>query len=86
MIRTIFVLVSVTNITVRLIVALNTNIFLGISLTGEHAGHTKKKVYSALDMSLGGVLFIDEAYSLVTSTYGEEVINTLVSKKKNGNV
>jgi hypothetical protein len=50
--------------------------FIGINLTD----HTKKKLFNALDMSRGGVLFIDEAYTLVKSHFGEDIINALVSK------
>ncbi len=46
---------------------------------GQTAIKTKKKIQDAL----GGVLFIDEAYSLLsssTSDYGKEVVNTLVDE------
>jgi SpoVK/Ycf46/Vps4 family AAA+-type ATPase len=48
---------------------------------GQSAGKTKKKIREAL----GGVLFIDEAYSLIASgptggDYGKEVIDTLVDE------
>jgi SpoVK/Ycf46/Vps4 family AAA+-type ATPase len=46
---------------------------------GQTAGKTKKKIKAAL----GGVLFIDEAYSLLghtTGDFGNEVINTLVDE------
>lgn len=48
---------------------------------GQSAGKTKKKIREAL----GGVLFIDEAYSLIasgltTGDYGKEVIDTLVDE------
>ena len=46
---------------------------------GQTAIKTKKKIQDAL----GGVLFIDEAYSLLSSSnadYGKEVINTLVDE------
>jgi SpoVK/Ycf46/Vps4 family AAA+-type ATPase len=46
---------------------------------GQTAGKTKKKIREAL----GGVLFIDEAYSLFSSTqgdFGKEVIDTLVDE------
>ena len=46
---------------------------------GQTAGKTKKKIREAL----GGVLFIDEAYSLLSDTsgdFGKEVINTLVDE------
>lgn len=46
---------------------------------GQTAIKTKKKVQDAL----GGVLFIDEAYSLLSSSnsdYGKEVVNTLVDE------
>ncbi|MGG3470501.1 AAA family ATPase [Neobacillus pocheonensis] len=46
---------------------------------GQTAGKTKKKIKEAL----GGVLFIDEAYSLLghtTGDFGKEVIDTLVDE------
>nr|WP_235714579.1 AAA family ATPase [Neobacillus dielmonensis] len=46
---------------------------------GQTAGKTKQKIKEAL----GGVLFIDEAYSLLSNTsgdYGKEVIDTLVDE------
>lgn len=46
---------------------------------GQTAGKTKKKIREAL----GGVLFIDEAYSLFSSSsgdFGKEVIDTLVDE------
>ncbi|WP_066369059.1 AAA family ATPase [Neobacillus fumarioli] len=46
---------------------------------GQTAGKTRKKIREAL----GGVLFIDEAYSLLSLTdgdYGKEVIDTLVDE------
>ncbi|WP_042353528.1 AAA family ATPase [Bacillus rubiinfantis] len=46
---------------------------------GQTAGKTKKKIREAL----GGVLFIDEAYSLLGNTsgdFGKEVIDTLVDE------
>jgi SpoVK/Ycf46/Vps4 family AAA+-type ATPase len=54
---------------------------------GQTAGKTKKKIREAL----GGVLFIDEAYSLLSETsgdFGKEVINTLVDEmtKHNENI
>ncbi|WHY80126.1 AAA family ATPase [Neobacillus sp. WH10] len=54
---------------------------------GQTAGKTKKKIREAL----GGVLFIDEAYSLFSHTagdFGKEVIDTLVDEmtKQNENL
>ncbi|WP_254782367.1 AAA family ATPase [Bacillus sp. OK048] len=46
---------------------------------GQTAGKTKKKIREAL----GGVLFIDEAYSLLSPTagdFGKEVVDTLVDE------
>ncbi|MDF2789444.1 MAG: stage sporulation protein [Neobacillus sp.] len=46
---------------------------------GQTAGKTKKKIREAL----GGVLFIDEAYSLLSQTagdFGKEVVDTLVDE------
>jgi len=50
-------------------------------LIGEYVGHTAHKTQQAIDEADGGVLFIDEAYSLGTSdkidSFSQECINTL---------
>tara|TARA_B100000768_G_C11284691_1_gene381466 strand:+ start:7167 stop:8795 length:1629 start_codon:yes stop_codon:yes gene_type:complete len=49
-------------------------------LIGEYVGHTAPKVEKAVEDALGGVLFIDEAYSLGSTgkdSYSDEAINTL---------
>ena len=50
------------------------------NLVGKYVGHTAKITGAILRESLGGVLFIDEAYSLVHSDrddYGIECLNTI---------
>jgi SpoVK/Ycf46/Vps4 family AAA+-type ATPase len=50
-------------------------------LIGEYAGETHTKTQKVLNRAHGGVLFIDEAYGLVTGkndTFGREALNTLV--------
>jgi AAA+ superfamily predicted ATPase len=51
-------------------------------LIGEYLGQTAPKTYAVIEKALGGVLFIDEAYSLASSgrndSYNEEAIATLV--------
>ncbi|GLY80031.1 right-handed parallel beta-helix repeat-containing protein [Actinoallomurus iriomotensis] len=51
-------------------------------LVGEYVGHTAPKTQAVFRRALGGVLFIDEAYSLVphgqSNDFGQEVISTLV--------
>jgi len=50
-------------------------------LVGEYQGHTAKKTKEIIEKSLGGVLFIDEAYGLVTGEFddfGHEAIDALV--------
>ena len=50
-------------------------------LVGEYLGHTAKKTQDAIDEAEGGVLFIDEAYSLGNDekkdSYSKECIDTL---------
>ena len=55
-------------------------------LVGQYLGHTAVKVKKAFERAKGGVLFIDEAYSLVDGYrghYGDEAINTIVQEMEN---
>jgi ATPase family associated with various cellular activities (AAA)/Right handed beta helix region/AAA lid domain len=51
-------------------------------LVGEYVGHTAPRTQAVFRRALGGVLFIDEAYSLVpygqSNDFGQEAISTLV--------
>ena len=57
------------------------NIARRSDLIGEYVGHTAIKTQKVINNSLGGVLFIDEAYSLGNEekkdTYSKECIDTL---------
>jgi len=53
-------------------------------LVAGYVGQTAAKVNSAVEASLGGVLFIDEAYALTQNLtgndYGTEAVNTLIKR------
>lgn len=53
-------------------------------LIGEYIGQTEKQVVETIEKARGGVLFIDEAYNLITAEddkkdFGKEVINALLT-------
>ncbi|MCR5738572.1 MAG: AAA family ATPase [Lachnospiraceae bacterium] len=54
-------------------------------LVGKYVGWTAKNVSRYFRMAKGGVLFIDEAYSLVddSHSFGDEAINTIVQEMEN---
>lgn len=50
-------------------------------LVGEYIGHTAQKTRAQIKKALGGILFIDEAYSLARGgekDFGKEAIDTMV--------
>ena len=60
-----------------------------VDLVGEYIGQTAPKVRDAIEKARGGVLFIDEAYSLArvnddSKDFGREVIEILVKEMSNG--
>ena len=54
-------------------------------LVGKYVGWTAKTVRAKFKEAKGGILFIDEAYSLVddTNSFGDEAINTIVQEMEN---
>ena len=56
---------------------------------GEYLGHTAVKTSKVIDRALGGVLFIDEAYTLIQDglqggdAFGSEAIDTLLARMEN---
>lgn len=57
-------------------------------LVGEYVGQTAPKTMSVVEKALGGVLFVDEAYSLASTdkhggSYNEEAIATLIQAMEN---
>ena len=55
-------------------------------LIGEYVGQTALKVQHQFRMAQGGILFIDEAYSLLDDyrkSYGDEAISTIVQEMEN---
>ncbi len=60
-----------------------------VNLVGEYIGQTAPKVKEAIEKARGGILFIDEAYSLArtnddTKDFGREVIEILVKEMSDG--
>lgn len=55
-------------------------------LVGEYIGHTAQKTREVIKRAMGGVLFVDEAYSLARGgekDFGKEAIDTLVAAMEN---
>ncbi len=60
-----------------------------VDLVGEYIGQTAPKVKETIEKARGGVLFIDEAYSLARTNedskdFGREVIEILMKEMSNG--
>lgn len=72
-------------------VTLGTVIVKRQDLVGEYVGHTAPKTQKKIDEAMGGILFIDEAYTLKPSDgrgddFGQEAIDTILEQmsSKNG--
>lgn len=52
-------------------------------LVAGYSGQTSLKTKAKIQEALGGVLFIDEAYSLAEDSFGKEAIDTLVADVEN---
>lgn len=52
------------------------------SIVGRFVGHTEKNMIKLIERAQGGILFIDEAYSLVKdgNDFGQEAINVLIKE------
>lgn len=57
-------------------------------LVGGHVGHTALKTREAIDQAMGGILFVDEAYTLVRegvgNDFGIEAVETLMKAMEDG--
>ena len=53
-------------------------------LVGEYIGHTAMKTKEMLKKAMGGILFVDEAYTLAQGgekDFGKEAIATVISAR-----
>jgi SpoVK/Ycf46/Vps4 family AAA+-type ATPase len=50
------------------------------ALVASYVGQTAKLTNDAIDSAMGGVLFIDEAYTLATDDFGREALTTLLKR------
>ncbi len=68
---------------------LKKNVFVEVSrgdLVGKYSGHTAANVIRKIDEAEGGILFIDEVYTLINGEndeFGKEAIHTLVAEIEN---
>ncbi len=55
------------------------------NIVGRYVGHTASNVSNIFEEGMGGLIFIDEAYSLVddSNSYGQEAINAIVQEMEN---
>lgn len=59
---------------------------LGKDLVAGYMGQTADKVKEIVKKSMGGILFIDEAYSIINGendTFGREAVDTLIAEMEN---
>lgn len=52
----------------------------GLDLLANYLGQTAIKTQATVDFAKGGVLFIDEAYAITTSSYGSEAVGVLLKE------
>lgn len=68
----------------------NVDIVSRDQLVAKYVGHTAIKVREAIERAQGGILFVDEAYSLVdgvgANSFGQEAIDTFVNYMDNKKV
>lgn len=49
-------------------------------IVGKYMGHTARNMQSLCDDAMGGILFIDEVYTLATDDFGHEATDTLMKR------
>ncbi|WP_069164520.1 type VII secretion AAA-ATPase EccA [Nocardia altamirensis] len=60
-----------------------------VDFVGTHLGHTAPKTNALIDSAVGGVLFVDEVYTLIQTglaggdAFGREAVDTLLARMEN---